>query len=132
MEEMGDYVLLSNRTGFQKSYLRSISDIIEVGALSFTAAAESYETTHECTMERQRLEEGYFVTKLMAIYEKNGIPFKVNQKDESCRIDLELLCEKALEMVLGDENCYHKHSCNFPGCKEGFLMADGIEKVSDS
>ena len=59
-----------------------------------------------------------------------GKSLKVYQRDDSARIDLELLCSEVLETMQPTDNGFLRHKCDVPGCKEGFLMADGIEKVS--
>ena len=124
-----EYFLISSKTGFQTLFLKITSDLIETAGITFTAAAESYETTHKDHMERQRLEEAYFLLKLIEFYSAYGEDLCVDVKDETCRVDLESLCKKALALMTYEDNPFIHHTCDTAGCKEGFAMADGIEKV---
>ena len=123
------YIIISSQTGFETSFLRTTSDLIETAALTFSAATESYERTHSVSLERQRLEEAYFVVKLLETFRSNCQPLSFNQRDSSCRLDLESACLTAMELICASDNVFHNHSCDVTGCKEGVLVADGIEKV---
>ena len=124
-----DYFVITSQTAFEIAYLRSISDLIDGGAVSFTAASECYQTTTGVEMERQRLEEAYFLWRLLEVYMDNGVAFNICERDTSFHLDLDKMCADVLDSFhLTDE--FVNHKCDSKGCSEGFLMADGIEKVS--
>lgn len=50
---------------------------------------------------------------------------------DSCRKDLERACAGILERMAPIDEKFQLHKCDTAGCKEGFVMADGIEKVRD-
>lgn len=125
-----DYMLTSSKTGFEILYLRTIADLIETAALSFTGAAESYTTTHGVHMERQRLEDAYFLFRLISMSKNDTV--RVTHADTSNRLDLETACYDALECISFGDNPFIGHACDVKGCKEGFVMADGIEKVNNN
>lgn len=62
------YLIMSNRSGFEVAYLTTTSDIIEGTGSSFGSIAECYESTHGEAVEPQRLEEGYFLLRLLELY----------------------------------------------------------------
>jgi len=110
-------------------FLATTRDLVETAGVTFSGACDSYRVTHDSELQRQRLEEAYFLYKLLIDYGNRKIPLKIDQRDESCRLDVEKLCKIAFEMILNDVSDYSTHACNVLGCKEGFIMADGIEKV---
>lgn len=120
------FFITTSQIGFEIDYMASTADMIETAALSFTATCECYETTHDYALEMQRLEEAYFLYRML---EEANEPLTIEQREcSSARIDLEALCKKFLDN-LPYINEYQSHQCDTPGCREGFVMADGIEKV---
>lgn len=88
-----------------------------------------YETTHRVALERQRLEEVYFLWRLLSVYKDSGTSFQIIQREESCRANIESLCAKADDLVCLQQEDFIDHVCQTNGCAQGFVMADGIEKV---
>lgn len=128
-----EILLTSSVTGFEMLYLRTISDLIDVAAITFTSASHAYKVTHSVPLERQRLEDAYFIRKLL---QQNSARCEdgtlcLHRNPISNRFDIEAACEKVMGAFLFDENPYIKHACDTKGCREGFAMADGIEKVSE-
>ena len=48
---------------------------------------------------------------------------------ESKRMDLEECCGEALELYSKELMGFDEHQFDIPGCKEGLIVVDGIEKV---
>ena len=65
------YIILSSRTCFEVCYIKTMSDLIENTGVAFSAIAESYECTHSDYLEPQRLEEAYYVLRLLPVYNSN-------------------------------------------------------------
>jgi hypothetical protein len=126
------FFCLSSKSGYAKNYLKSTADLIELGAVTFTALCDSYTATHGLTLERQRLEEAYFAYRLVDVFLRNGHKAQMMREGASHRLDIEDMCRRGLEVLLMEDNVYRTHSCDKPGCREGFVKADGIEKVSVS
>lgn len=119
----------SNRTAFETHYLKTITDLIEVAGVSFRSLSDSYNCTHDCELEPQRLEEAYFLRRLLLRFTQTNMPMILEQRDDSCRLDIEEVCRQCLDAQPDTLRQFDKHQCTTPGCSEGFLMADGIEKV---
>lgn len=119
-----EYFMMTSKIGYESSFLSTTADMIETAALSFTSVCDCYDATHSTEIERQRLEEAYFLHRLIVT---NDSSTKVPHRDENDRIDLETLCKTRMDKPR--ENPYAHHKCDTPGCQEGFVMADGIEKV---
>lgn len=124
-----EHFMISNRTGFQVLLLRTMCDLVETTGITFTGFTQSYNKTHSSSMQPQRLEEGYFMYRLLFAYESCGQQLTVPYRgiDSGGRINLEDMCQKIMEM-LPDSTLHTHHKCDYPGCG-GFIMADGIEKV---
>lgn len=122
-----DHFIISSRTGFEVALLNSFSDLIATTGVTFSGISESYEVTHGVAMEKQRFEEAFFLMSLLKLYTSSDRALFVPQKDDSCRINLEKLCRDAVLHVC--ENQFLHHKCSIVGCSEGFVMADGVEKV---
>ena len=120
------YILMSSKTAFETLYLRTISDLIEVAAVTFTSAAESYGVTHNMTFEKQRLEDAYFIYRLI----QSSGNLVITRNPTSCRLDVEQACKEYLDALHLNSNEFIDHSCSVNGCAQGFVVADGIEKVS--
>lgn len=123
------HFMISSQTAFEVAYLRATCDLIEGAAVSFTAASECYETTHGVALERQRLEEAYFLWRLILLHRESKSVLCIDKRDESCRMNIELLCKKASDSANLQLEDFVDHTCKTKGCAEGFAMADGIEKV---
>ena len=54
----------------------------------------------------------------------------MSNDDTGYRIDIEPLCDHAMDTILILSILAENHSCDFPGCWEGFIMADRVEKVN--
>ena len=48
----------------------------------------------------------------------------------SDRIDIEDVCDEAVQIVFTSENSWKGHRCDVAGCAEGFVVCDGNEKLS--
>lgn len=123
------YLMISLKTGFGTKFLHFTSNSINTSALSFTAAAEIYLLNHGKSLEEQRLEEGFFLWHLLHTYKEMDCQMAVHFDEESCRKDIERLCRGAVQHLFLQDT-FQDHICNTPGCREGFVMADGVEKVS--
>lgn len=102
---------------------------VDISALSFTGISDQYFAITKSVIDHQRLEEIYFLYKLIRIYSDFGNAVEVNANEDSCRKDIEMLCKTAIETMVTLTNLAEDHQCSIPGCREGFIMADGIEKV---
>lgn len=122
--------LLSAKTAVTKLLLRQITAMIEVTAVSFQGLSDSYLAMTDCIFDKQRIEEVYFISKLLDVYNSFDITLEVMYDADSCRKDLERLSKEAVEHMLSISTEYEDHQCGVAGCREGFIMADGIEKVS--
>lgn len=120
---------ISPKTAFSTLYLRQISAMIEVSSVTFQGISDHYLSMHDYILEKQRIEEAYFLFKLLYTYNSFNLSLDVEYNVESCRKDTERLCKTAVEEMLSMPTDYEQHLCKVPGCKEGFIMADGIEKV---
>ena len=72
-----EFLLISSRTAFEWVYLRSTADIIENTGSSFTAISDSYESTFLEPLDEMRLEEGYFISRLLKLYSESCRPLQV-------------------------------------------------------
>lgn len=122
-------LLVSSKTCFQTQYLKEVSVLIEISAVPFTSVAENFEALHSTDLDATRLEEGYFLYKLLAIYQENDMQLSITYNNESCRKDLERVCMETIETLITTHIYSPDHQCDITGCAEGFVMADGIEKV---
>ena len=119
------YFMITSKIGYATQFLCTTADTIETAAVSFTSICECYDTTHNTQIERQRLEEAYFIQRSILI---TNAPTRVPERDDNDRVDLESLCKEVME-ELPKEDPYARHACTTDGCREGFMMADSIEKV---
>lgn len=122
--------MLSAKTAISKLLLQQIINMIEVSAITFQGISDYYLAMSGYTLDKQRIEEAYFLSKLLNIYNDFDMPLKVHYNADSCRKDLERLSKEAVEKLVNISTDYESHQCSTPGCREGFIMADGIEKVS--
>lgn len=129
-DQTSSILFISAQTAFRLDYLVMISDMIEVSGTTFTALSESYSVTHDCDLEPTRLEEAYFIHRLLSYFELHDTELCIPQRNVSCRYDIEDLCRQAIEFNLNALSMFQDHECSVPGCKEKFAMADGIEKVT--
>lgn len=65
-----EYFFISNRTAFETLYLKTTSDLIENAAVNFVGLTDSYFATHSVRLEKQRLEEAYFLYRLLLIHKR--------------------------------------------------------------
>lgn len=88
-----------------------------------------------CKLTEQRLEEAWFIWELVNFHKENRTLQGTNLMTEhdfdgpGRRRDIESLCAESMEMFFKGENKWIHHECEVLGCKEGFIMVDGIEKI---
>ena len=84
-------------------------------------------------MNAARVEECYFLWKAINLFrKKNGslYLFNVKQADvEGKRRCLEEICLETWKLICKMENKWIHHTCQVPGCSEGLICVDGLEKV---
>ena len=81
----------------------------------------------------QIVEECYFLWKAINLFRNNGslYLFNVKQADvEGKRRCLEEICLETWKLICKLPNKWIHHSCEVPGCSEGYIRVDGLEKVS--
>ncbi len=149
------YFQLTSKTIFSVDFLEDVSLNLEISWVSFESRAKvynekfarsdgvklaavaehfnlSYETTDPWLLNQQRLEEGWFIWKVM-YFDSKGCLSSTGFRStfsSSHRIDLEGMCSKAWEHIVSTPNEWIYHSCQVKGCKEGYLTIDGLEKVT--
>lgn len=83
----------------------------------------------------ERLEEVWFMWEIVSFYKEIGDLENTNLMTDSDylqpghRRDIDRLCSDAMEVIFKQENRAIHHTCSVTGCKEGFIMIDGIEKI---
>ena len=127
-----EFVLCSKRTAFQRRYLFEVAVELELGR-SFEDIHNWYNRLYgqvdECRGEfyKKRVEDAYFLLKLLEFCECD---LTVPISPTSNRINIDELCDAAVEQVFTWENEWKRHKCNIIGCAEGFVICDGNEKLS--
>ena len=127
-----EFVLCSKRTAFQRRYLSEVAVDVELGR-SFEDIHNRYYRLYgqvdECRGElyKKRVEDAYFLLKLLEFFECD---LTVPISPTSNRINIDELCDTAVEQVFTSENEWRRHKCNIIGCAEGFVICDGNEKLS--
>ena len=124
------YFLISSVTAFSRQMVESCCAQIEEAAVSFDSLADQYYARTDHTVDKQRIEEMYFIWKLIGTYSLYDEHLVMSNDEVSYRKDIETSCKHALDTMINLSTLAEKHSCDTPGCKEGFIMADGVEKES--
>ena len=75
-------------------------------------------------------QEAYFPHRAAVIREKNDKHLVLRERDINDRLDIEATCEETLNILGMTDDSVIDHKYTTPGYSEGFIMADGIEKVS--
>lgn len=125
------YFQLTRATAFERRYMREV--IVDIGlGRSFEEVTERFNRLYGSKETRgdlykTRVEDGYFVLQLMN-YFKSDITVPVNKI--SNRVNVDMLCDEVVSEQFGCENMWKMHQCSVSGCKEGFVMCDGNEKLS--
>ena len=125
-----EFVLCSKRTAFQRRYSSEVAVDVELGR-SFEDIHNRYNRLYgqvdECRGElyKKRTEDAYFLLKFLF-----ECDFTVPISPTSNRINIDELCDTAVEQVFTSENEWRRHKCNIIGCAEGFVNCDGNEKLS--
>ena len=126
------YIQLTRATAFEYRYMREVCVDVGLGR-SFEDVRNRYNRLYgDCQETRgevykTRIEEGFFVVELLKFFKKD-ITLPVDKV--SNRLYLDTLCDEAVSEEFGSENRWKTHSCSVSGCKEGFVMCDGNEKLS--
>lgn len=123
------YFLISSKTAFSDALVKQFAAQIEISFVSFESACNQYFALTGDNLDKQRVEEMYFLNKLINTYSSFSEEVCV-ENDDSFRKDIELMCKNAIENMVTLSNLEEDHQCDTPGCKEGFIVADGVEKVS--
>lgn len=97
--------------------------------MPFASVAGNSEALHSKELDATRLEKGYFLYQLLAIYQESDTLLSIIYNNESCREDLERVCMETIETMITTHIHSPDHQCDITGCTEGFVMADGIEKL---
>lgn len=127
------HFMLSSRTAFSTKYLTEVVTDIELGR-SFEDVKERYNRlygrgteTHRGDVGKQRIEDAFFIVKLLNHFKSD---VEVNVSAVSNRIDIDAICDEVLTEIFSHENQWKDHICDVVGCKEGFVVCDGNEKLS--
>lgn len=126
-----EYLLTSRNTAFETKYLKEVAVDMELGR-SFEDVTERFNRLYGILQSRgqlnkTRVEDAYFLYKLQEFY-KHGLSVDIDPA--SNRIDIDDLCDEAVQQVFTSENAWKQHMCEVKGCSEGFVMCDGNEKLS--
>ena len=84
-------------------------------------------------MNEKRLEDGWFLYRLVLFYREQGKLGDVNfhtAPDASNRRNIEKLCEAATGFLSTVPPKWVHHVCSVKGCRKGFAVVDGNEKVN--
>lgn len=123
------FFMISCKTAFSDSYVKLCAVQVEISTISFESVCNQYEALTGDSIDKQRLEEMFFLNRLIQIFREFDNSVVVTTDDESCRKDIESLCKEAVDNMVTLNTLAEDHACDVPGCREGFIMADGVEKV---
>lgn len=124
------YFMISGKTVFSDAMVKLCAVQIEISFVSFESVCNQYFALTGDLLDKQRVEEAYFLYRLIDIYNTFDEVVDVTTDDDTCRKDIEELCKNVIEDMVTLTNLAEDHQCEIPGCKEGFIVADGVEKVS--
>ena len=150
------YFQVSNKTLFETLLVKDIVYNVEICASSFESRSDVYNFMHrELDMEvlsklenfsrlkgnneanvwklnADRVEECYFLYKTVNLFRNNGFLYLLNVKQadvEGKRRSLEDICLESWKLICKLQNKWIHHSCQVPGCTEGYISVDGLEKI---
>ena len=152
------YIQVTSQTIFERKLLDQLTFQIVFSGATFESQAQVYNSMHGVLDEsrlaafvnrfgrvhnaesltwklnEKRVEDGWFLYQLIVFY-KDECGF-LNSTDlgtelsRSNRRDIEQLCELAnLQLSLRSPK-WVAHSCGMKGCREGFAVVDGNEKIN--
>ena len=147
---------VSNKTMFETYMGKDIVYNVEICASSFESRSDVYNCMHRdldkgvsqntenfsrvkgnnevgvWKMNADRVEECYFLWKAINLFRINGSLYLFNVKHadvEGKRRCLEEICLETWKLKCKMENKWIRHTCEVPGCSEGYISVDGLEKV---
>ena len=150
------YFQVSNKTMFETHLVKDIVYNVEICASSFESRADVYNFIHReldkevlrklenfsrvkgnnednvWKLNADRVEECYFLWKTINLFRKNGSLYLLNVKQvdvEGKRRSLEEICLESWKLICKLQNKWIHHRCEVPGCTEGYISVDGLEKV---
>lgn len=123
------YFMISSKTAFSDDMVKLCAVQAEITMINFDSMCNQYLALTGDELDKQRVEEMYFLHRLIETYSEFDELVQVTTSEETYRKDIESLCKNAIENMVTLNNLSEDHQCNVPGCREGFIMADGVEKV---
>ena len=150
-----EYFQTTLQTIFEVSFLKEVTNLLAFCSTTFEAIANSYNATHgsndnvklKCFEEyartpkaeykwelnAQRLEEAWFLYKLVEFFSDHGEPRKNYYTTPiSGRRNIEKLCQDACHHLFIGRPRWIDHQCTVKGCAEGYATVDGNQKVCRS
>ena len=150
-----EYFQISSQTVFHVSFLKEVTNLLALCSTTFEAIANSYNATHGSTdnmqlkcfeeyartpkadykweLNPQRLEEGWFLYKLVEFFSHHGEPSKNYYTTPiSGRRNIEKLCQDACHDLFVGRPSWIDYRCTVKGCAEGYATVDGNQKVCRS
>ena len=150
------YFQVLNKTIFESHLAKDIVYNVEMCASSFESRSDVYNFMHRALdkgvlrklenfsrlkgnneanvwkLNADRVEECYFLWKTVNLFRKNGSLYLLNVKQadvEGKRRSLEEICLESWRLICKLQNKWIHHKCEVPGCSEGYISVDGLEKV---
>lgn len=153
------YVQVTNKTVFETQLLNQLTYQMALSGATFESQTDIYNTIHgeqdalrlssfassfsrienpasfPWKLNEKRYEDGWFLYQLIVYYDAANCLSTTDlrsQLTEGNRRDLEQLCECANLHTSQSSPKWVHHICSMKGCKEGFAVVDGNEKINRS
>ena len=151
-----NYFQVSNKSMFETHLVKDIVYNVEICSSSLESRSDVYNLMHRELDKRvsrklenvskvkgnnednvwklnaDRVEECYFLWKTINLFRKNGSLYLLNVKQadvEGKRRSLEEICLESCKLICKLQNMWIHHRCEVPGCTEGYISVDGLQKV---
>lgn len=125
-----DLLMTSRITAFTVVYLNELSVDVKLGR-SFGELCERFNILYKKDEARgevfkTRLEDAFFIKELLD-YNKRNLSIEIDKV--SNRLQIDSACGDATETIFSENSRWVGHVCGVKGCREGFVMCDGNEKI---
>ena len=150
------YFQVSSKTVFETQRLEDISNNIWISGATLQSRAKVYNLNFKITdrerlselqefartndeewqLNEQRVNDAWFLWIVVNYYHSKG---KLAETDMNCEyscsgrhLNTEELCRVVWEGICASDNKWVTHTCNTPGCSEGYVTVDGNEYLKTS
>lgn len=156
-QEHSPYFQTSSQTVFSTALLEQVTQQLVHASVTFESQADVYNATFGVTdahrlaayeekfsrvrnpqsssswkLNNKRLEDGWFLYQLVSFFDEHDKLSSQNLytvPDCSNRRNIEELCQLAVHHISTMSPRWVHHQCSVKGCKEGFAVIDGNEKI---